>query len=342
MGHCCRLLLLLVAQNFILNCDSLIHQEFKALSYSKLRQLYAKHYDGYTKFVAEYKQGVKDDRPEPHRLLAYAKNLEEIKKHNELYKQGKSSFMLGLTVMSDTSKEDLDDLFPVVVFNETDNPVPPNLTESSIKEVNWVAKNYVTPVKNLFSYVDCIPTITTASTVSDVVEAVVKSRTQRLIKLSIQELLDCGGVACNEHVRFHQYANYIMRNRGMVSERKYPMFNRQQSCGARGRRYGRVKTFLTTVHGEKLLFKGLLAKRPIATRILLTQKFHNYKGGIFRDCLQSPNNVFSHTVLAVGFTEDYILLKNSWGTKWGENGYMRISTDPKENCNLYLESFGAL
>ncbi|VBB35208.1 unnamed protein product, partial [Acanthocheilonema viteae] len=171
--------------------------EFKALSYSKLRQLYAKHYDGYTKFVAEYKQGVKDDRPEPHRLLAYAKNLEEIKKHNELYKQGKSSFMLGLTVMSDTSKEDLDDLFPVVVFNETDNPVPPNLTESSIREVNWVARNYITPVKNFLNYRRCYRPSGAADAVTNIVEAAIKSRTGRLIKLSTQELLDCGGSECN-------------------------------------------------------------------------------------------------------------------------------------------------
>lgn len=50
-------------------------------------------------FVVE--KNVHDARPEPHRLLAYAKNVEEIEKHNELYKRGQSSFMLGLTVMSD-------------------------------------------------------------------------------------------------------------------------------------------------------------------------------------------------------------------------------------------------
>nr|CDQ06503.1 Bm8172, isoform c [Brugia malayi] len=31
-----------------------------------------------------------------------------------------------------------------------------------------------------------------------------------------------------------------------------------------------------------------------------------------------------------------------WGTDWGEKGYMRISINPKENCNLYLESLAAM
>ncbi|CAG9531175.1 unnamed protein product [Cercopithifilaria johnstoni] len=101
MGRYRQLLLILVAQNIIIICNSLIHQEFKTLTHSRLRQLYWTHYDDYTKFVAQYKRNVKDDRPEPHRLLAYAKNMAIIKKHNELYKQGKSSFMLGPTVMSD-------------------------------------------------------------------------------------------------------------------------------------------------------------------------------------------------------------------------------------------------
>nr|CDP91200.1 Bm8207 [Brugia malayi] len=114
----------------ILSCSSLIYQQFKALSHSKLRALYSKHYDDYVKFVTEYKQGVKDNRPEPHRLLAYAKNVEEIQKHNELYKQGKSSFMLGLTVICDMAEEDMQDEFPVIKFNDTDDShIPQNLTD---------------------------------------------------------------------------------------------------------------------------------------------------------------------------------------------------------------------
>uniref|UniRef100_A0A1I7VHQ0 Inhibitor_I29 domain-containing protein n=1 Tax=Loa loa TaxID=7209 RepID=A0A1I7VHQ0_LOALO len=190
------LLPLLVTQNFILNCNSLLHQQFKTLSHSKLRELYSKHYDSYVKFATEYKKGVKDDRPEPHRLLAFAKNMEEIKRHNELYKQGKSSFMLGLTIMSDMTPEDLIDEFPAIKFNGTGDPVPENLTAQPVKDINWVTRGFVTPVENFKDNRVCRMPATTADTVSDVMAALSKLQTKKLRKLSAQELIDCSGSGC--------------------------------------------------------------------------------------------------------------------------------------------------
>ncbi|VDM13387.1 unnamed protein product [Wuchereria bancrofti] len=210
-------LLLSFLQNSILNCNSLIHQQFKALSHTKLRALYSKYYGDYVKFVTEYKRGVKDDRPEPHRLLAYAKNVEEIKKHNELYKKGKSSFMLGLTVMSDMAEEDMLDEFPVVKFNDTDdNPIPQNLTDKPVEAVNWVTRKHVTTVRNFKSdhvgvflnnplYVIKCGEAAAAAFVG-VFEALAKSQTKKLRKLSVQELIDCSG-SCSSS--FGSFANVI-------------------------------------------------------------------------------------------------------------------------------------
>ncbi|VDO45055.1 unnamed protein product [Brugia timori] len=243
----------------ILSCSSLIYQylqpfntwQFKALSHSKLRALYSKHYDDYVKFVTEYKQGVKDNRPEPHRLLAYAKNVEEIQKHNELYKQGKSSFMLGLTVMSDMGcGEAAADAF-VGVF-----------------------------------------------------EALAKSQTKKLRKLSVQELVDCSG-PCSIIL---QFSAYVMKKNGLVSEKSYPYGKKHGSCEMKSARFGKPVATFTVSRATPLLFKALLAKGPVVTRILLSTKFMNYKEGIFSD--QCDEGFYSHTVLAVGFTNNYILIKN--------------------------------
>ncbi|VDK84302.1 unnamed protein product [Litomosoides sigmodontis] len=342
MGHYHQTVLLLIAINFIFNSESSVHNEFKALSHSKLRQLYSKHYDGYTKFVTEYKQGIEDDRPEPHRLLAYAKNMEEIKKHNQLYKQGKSSFMLGLTSMSDMTDEDLEEEFPVVEFDDTESHFPPNLTADLPAEVNWVTRNYVTKVRNLRSDRTCSSTRGAASSVANVLEALVKSRTKKLRSLSMQELLDCGDTSrCNAPGNLRQYADYITKQKGIVRPTSYSTTNRRQSCPPRGRRYGNANAILSIQDSKLLLFKALLSKGPVATRILLTPKFMNYKKGVFFDKSSSPRH-FSHTVLAVGYKDNYILLKNSWGTDWGEKGYMRITTDAKQNCNIFLHSIAVL
>ena len=53
-----------------------------------------------------------------------------------------------------------------------------------------------------------------------------------------------------------------------------------------------------------------------------------YKSGIFSNCGTSPN----HSVLVVGMTDTYWKIKNSWGTAWGESGYIRIG--PGNTCGV--------
>lgn len=62
--------------------------------------------------------------------------------------------------------------------------------------------------------------------------------------------------------------------------------------------------------------------------------FQLYTGGIYKgDCSADPNDI-DHAVLIVGYgsegDEDYWIVKNSWGTSWGINGYIYI----KRNTDL--------
>lgn len=76
--------------------------------------------------------------------------------------------------------------------------------------------------------------------------------------------------------------------------------------------------------------------------------FRHYAGGVYDadDCLSDGQEV-NHAVVVVGFGEDesegkYWILRNTWGTMWGENGYMRIARGSGVGvngpCNLYLYS----
>lgn len=46
-----------------------------------------------------------------------------------------------------------------------------------------------------------------------------------------------------------------------------------------------------------------------------------YATGVFNDCITSVN----HAVLLVAVTPTYWKIKNSWGPRWGENGFIRIA-----------------
>jgi len=79
--------------------------------------------------------------------------------------------------------------------------------------------------------------------------------------------------------------------------------------------------------------KAALAQQPVSIGIQANQAvFQHYKGGVIqKDC----GAKLDHGVLAVGYdtidgVEAYIV-KNSWGPKWGNAGYVYISTDPTAN-----------
>ena len=54
-----------------------------------------------------------------------------------------------------------------------------------------------------------------------------------------------------------------------------------------------------------------------------------YKSGVFSNCAKGLN----HAVLLVGYnTDDSWIVKNSWGTTWGEKGFMTLS--PGNTCGI--------
>lgn len=84
---------------------------------------------------------------------------------------------------------------------------------------------------------------------------------------------------------------------------------------------------------------------PISTEILTTTKFQHYKEGIFYDeeCSKQTHAV-DHSVLVVGYGkdnstgQDYWIVKNSWGTDWGDNGYIKMSRNRENNCNIATDA----
>ena len=62
-----------------------------------------------------------------------------------------------------------------------------------------------------------------------------------------------------------------------------------------------------------------------------------YRSGIYEEPACS-NKTTDHAVLVVGYGsdngEDYWLVKNSWGTRWGDQGYIKIARNKGNMCAI--------
>jgi len=77
---------------------------------------------------------------------------------------------------------------------------------------------------------------------------------------------------------------------------------------------------------------------PIAVAVDASA-WSNYESGIFNGCDYSANIDVNHVVVLVGYGTDealgdYWLIRNSWGTGYGENGYIRLARESVEVCGI--------
>ena len=67
-----------------------------------------------------------------------------------------------------------------------------------------------------------------------------------------------------------------------------------------------------------------------------------YTGGVIKGCVDTR---LDHGILAVGYGVDpiegkYYVIRNSWGTRWGESGYARILIQEGDNyaCGILQDA----
>lgn len=95
------------------------------------------------------------------------------------------------------------------------------------------------------------------------------------------------------------------------------------------------------LNSEDDLLKAI-AHQPVSVAIEASGRdFQFYSGGVFDGPCGTD---LDHGVTAVGYgtseeEDDYIIVKNSWGPKWGENGYIRMKRNtgkPTGKCGINM------
>ena len=84
-----------------------------------------------------------------------------------------------------------------------------------------------------------------------------------------------------------------------------------------------------------------LAEGSLSMALQATDRFQSYSSGILSD--STCSGTANHAVTGVGYTPEFILVKNSWGTKWGHFGFVKLARGYSPACRLFdYSSYPAL
>merc|ERR1712226_85607 len=82
----------------------------------------------------------------------------------------------------------------------------------------------------------------------------------------------------------------------------------------------RISGYVGLAKTEAALLTGLQTQ-AVSVIVYADSAFQRYSSGV----INAPTTCnLNHAVLATGYSSDYIKIKNSWGTSWGEAGYIRV------------------
>lgn len=308
----------------------------------------------FTEWMIKYNKSYSSNEETIRRFIIWKSNVEYITKQNQLNKD----LVLDINKFADLSwnefkKEKLGYLNININNNlnvNKKNLTPGNKINELPKYINWTEIGVVTPVKDQFMCGSCWAFSTTGA-----VESMQAIKTGKLISLSEENLIDCsfnfGNEGCGGGLP-SLAMKYIMINKGIDTEKSYPLtsffmtdclipemcpcqFNRS-NVGAM------ISSFKNIIPGNETdLQYGIAFSGPVSVAISATQLFQFYKSGVFADNECSTIDL-NHAVLAVGYGTidniDYYIVKNSWGTDWGMQGYILMARNHNNMCGIATDA----
>uniref|UniRef100_A0A3Q1FGN1 Cathepsin H n=1 Tax=Acanthochromis polyacanthus TaxID=80966 RepID=A0A3Q1FGN1_9TELE len=162
----------------------------------------------------------------------------------------------------------------------------------------------------------------------------------RLLPLSEQQLVDCAQDFNNHGCKGglpSQAFEYIMYNKGLMTEMDYPY--KEGICMYRPHLAAAfVKEVMNVTYNEREMMDAVATRNPVSFAFEVTSDFMQYSSGVYTstECHNTTDKV-NHAVLAVGYGQEngttYWIVKNSWGSSWGMNGYFFIERG-KNMCGL--------
>ncbi|CAA7036864.1 unnamed protein product [Microthlaspi erraticum] len=261
------------------------------------------------------------------RFQIFKDNLRFIDQHNAK----NHSYQLGLTRFADLTVQEYQGLLsgrpdhePIQRARRVSHRYVSLAGDQLPESVDWRKQGAESEIRDQGNCNSCWAFSSVAA-----VEGINKIVTGQLISLSEQELVDCNAdnYGCEGRGFMDKAFKFLINNNGLDSQIDYPYTGVQGNCNRKKDKSHKIVTingYEDVPANDELSLKKAVAHQP----------------GIFTGPCGTQ---LDHAVVIVGYGsengQDYWIVRNSWGTKWGDAGYAKMARnfkDPAGICGITI------
>lgn len=280
-------------------------------------------------FMKKYNKTYKTPEEMEKRFNIFKRSLDVLSTHNF-----SATSIHTITQFSDWTQEEFQAYLTLKVPNQKwcQNMNLKFLEDVKVAEsLDWRSQGKVSPVKNQYQCGSCWAFSTTGF-----IESQILMKNQEAQTFSEQQLVDCDrdfDQGCNGGLQ--QFALHYVQDNGIMADKYYSYHGTEDTCRY-NKQLATTKVNNVKCHeniGADEIKKYLNQVGPMAIALDASDMMY-YSQGV----LQCRTTALNHAVLLVGYGsengQDFWIVKNSWGSRWAEDGYVRISQTEGRNCGI--------